>query len=260
MKRSVSYMLLTVMLAAQLCGCGAGEKEASDNPDAVQGTETPGSTDAEGTQGVAGVDSQGLSVGSGGILDPSAVSALAGKDNSLDIFSAVARVPLRTEKPEDAKAEGGKGSCLTVSGAYHFQKHLFQSVAESWDELIFVSAEGKAGSERFPWESQLWGIGPAAGTDHYVTLGAETRADGEGDRCFLTEWDENHEKLREFLLDFMDGDFSEVWESLLGFAVDKSGAAHLIRYSEEHGKRKLLPTPSMAVSVSGLALSLNPCI
>ncbi len=28
----------------------------------------------------------------------------------------------------------------------------------------------------------------------------------------------------------------------------------------DHGKRKLLPTPSMAVSVSGLALSLNPCI
>ena len=124
MKKVLGCMLLTGMLAVQICGCGAGKKEASDDPNAAQGTEAPGSN-AEGAQGAAGMDSQGLSVSAGGILDPSAVSALAGKDNSLDIYSAAARVPLRTEKPEDAKAEGGKGSCLTASGAYHFQKHLF---------------------------------------------------------------------------------------------------------------------------------------
>ncbi len=44
--------------------------------------------------GITIIEGQGLSVGVGGILDPSAVSALAGKDNSLDIFSAAARVPI----------------------------------------------------------------------------------------------------------------------------------------------------------------------
>ena len=233
MKKVLGCMLLTGMLAVQICGCGAGKKEASDdNPNAAQGTEAPGSTDAEGAQGAAGVDSQGLSVSAGGILDPSAVSVLAGKDNSLDIYSAAARVPLQTEKPENA-IEGGRGSCLAASGVWHFQKHLFESPAECWDELIFVTAEGKADSERIPLEDQLWAIGPAAGTDHYVTLGEEARENGEGTRCVLMERDENAEKLREFPLDFMEGDISEVEESLLGFAVDKSGAAHLIRNSEE---------------------------
>ncbi len=232
MKKVLGCMLLTGMLAVQICGCGAGKKEASDdNPNAAQGTEAPGSTDAEGAQGAAGVDSQGLSVSAGGILDPSAVSVLAGKDNSLDIYSAAARVPLQTEKPENAM-EGGRGSCLAASGVWHFQKHLFGSPAESWDELVFVTAEGKADSDRIPLEDQLWGIGPAAGTDHYVTLG-ETRTDGEGDRCFLTERDGNHEPLKVFPLDFMGGSAFEVSESLSGFAVDKSGAAHLLRYTEE---------------------------
>ena len=230
MKKVLGCMLLTGMLAVQICGCGAGKKEASDDPNAAQGTEAPGSN-AEGAQGAAGMDSQGLSVSAGGILDPSAVSALAGKDNSLDIYSAAARVPLQTEKPENAM-EGGRGSCLAASGVWHFQKHLFGSPAESWDELVFVTAEGKADSDRIPLEDQLWGIGPAAGTDHYVTLG-ETRTDGEGDRCFLTERDGNHEPLKVFPLDFMGGSAFEVSESLSGFAVDKSGAAHLLRYTEE---------------------------
>ncbi len=177
------------------------------------------------------MDSQGLSVSAGGILDPSAVSALAGKDNSLDIYSAAARVPLQTEKPENAM-EGARGSCLAASGVWHFQKHLFEPSAESWDELVFVTAEGKSGSERIPLENQLWAIGPAAGTDHYVTLSVEALADGEGDRCFLTERDENHEKRRVFPLDFM-GDDSGVWESLSDFVVDQAGTAHVIWHTEE---------------------------
>ena len=96
-----------------------------------------------------------------------------------------------------------------------------------------MTAEGKADSERIPLEDQLWGIGPVAGTDHYVTLGEEAQEDGEGTRCVLMERDENAEKLRKFPLDFMEGDITEVEESILGFAVDKSGAAHLIRNSEE---------------------------
>ena len=234
MKKVLGCMLLTGMLAVQICGCGAGKKEASDNnPNAAQGTEAPGSTDAEGAQGAAGVDSQGLSVSAGGILDPSAVSALAGKDNSLDIYSAAARVPLQAEKPKDALEAGGQGSCLGATGAYYFKKHLFQTAADNWDELIFVTMEGKAGSERFPVENQMWNMGPVAGTNHYVTLDAEAQTDGEGDRCFLQERDENHEKLREFSLDFMSGSFFDVFENLSAFAVDQSGAAHVIWRAEE---------------------------
>ena len=121
MKKVLSYMRLTVMLAVQICGCGAGKKEASDDPNAAQGTEAPGSN-AEGAQGAAGMDSQGLSVSAGGILDPSAVSALAGKDNSLDIYSAAARVPMQAEKPKDALEAGGQGSCLGGHRSLLFQK------------------------------------------------------------------------------------------------------------------------------------------
>ena len=60
MKKVLGCMLLTGMLAVQICGCGAGKKEASDDPNAAQGTEAPGSN-AEGAQGAAGMDSQGLS-------------------------------------------------------------------------------------------------------------------------------------------------------------------------------------------------------
>ena len=240
MKKVLSHILLTVLLVVHLSACGADEKEASGSPDAVQGAGGLDGLDTGGEQGAVLSGGQEISVSSESILDPSAISSLAGKDNSLDLFSAAARVPLQTEKPENAIEGGGAGSCLAASGAYHFKIHLFQSSAENWDELIFVTAEGKAGSQRFPRENQLYDIGSAAGTDHYVTLGAEARADGEGDRCFLTEWDENHEMFREFPLDFMGGDFSEVWGSLLGFAADKSGAAHLIRYSEKGPLQYLL--------------------
>ncbi len=225
MKKVLGYILLTVLLAVQFSGCGADEKETSGSQESLSGLNTSGEQD----DGLA--DGQEISVSSGDVLDPSVISALAGKDNSLDIYSAAARVPLQTEKPENAM-EGGRGSCLAASGVWHFQKHLFGSPAESWDELVFVTAEGKADSDRIPLEDQLWGIGPAAGTDHYVTLG-ETRTDGEGDRCFLTERDGNHEPLKVFPLDFMGGSAFEVSESLSGFAVDKSGAAHLLRYTEE---------------------------
>ncbi len=225
MKRTISSILLTAMLAVQLSGCGEEEQKVSGASDMVQ--------DA------SGADSQEISVGEGGILDPSAVLGLAGKDNSLDAYSATARVSLQVEKPENALGGGGARSFLGATGAYHFEKHLFSTADESWDELLFVTAEGKADSERFEWESQLWDIGPVAGTDHYAAFSLEEQEGGEDYRYFLTERDENHENLREFPLDFLTGSENEVIMSLSGFAVDQSGTVNLLRSTEE-GQQYLL--------------------
>ncbi len=46
MKRRVSSAFLAVMLAVQLIGCGAEEKEASGVPDTAQGTESSEVSDA----------------------------------------------------------------------------------------------------------------------------------------------------------------------------------------------------------------------
>ena len=92
MKKAISNIFLTVMFAGLLSGCGAEEKEVSGSSDAVQ--EASGgaeSQDVSGEQEVSESDGQELSVSTGGIVDPSAVLALSGKDNSLDVYSAAAR-------------------------------------------------------------------------------------------------------------------------------------------------------------------------
>ena len=160
---------------------------------------------------------------------------LSGKDNSMDAYSASAREALLLEMPENALDGGMKRSILGATGAYCFKKHLLGTAAESWDEVLFAGIEGKAGSKRYDFEDQLWGIGPVVGTDHYAALSVEIQEDGEN-RSFLTERDENHERLREFPLDFLNGnEVGEVIESLSGFAVDQSGAASLV-----HGGQYLL--------------------
>ncbi len=224
MRKAIGSILLTVMLAVQLSGCGAEELEASGASDAVQD--------------ISGADSQEISPGAGGILDPSAVLSLEGKDNSLDAYFAAVRVPLRVEKPEKALGGGGTKSFLGATGAYYFKKHLFSTAAESWDELLFVTGEGKASSEHFEWKNQIWDLGLVVGTDHYVVLDFEEQ-EGEDYRYFLTERDENHENQREFPLDFLTGSVSDIIMRLSDFAVDQSGTVNLVQSTEE-GKQYLL--------------------
>ncbi len=229
MKKAISNIFLTVMFAGLLSGCGAEEKEVSGSSDAVQ--EASGgaeSQDVSGEQEVSESDGQELSVSTGGILDPSAVLALSGKDNSLDVYSAAARAALQPEAPENAMEGGRAKSILGATGAYHFKKHLLTSAAESWDEVLFASGAGKEGSERYEHKNQLWDIGPVVGTDHYATLNIELQEDGEC-RYFLTERDENHEYLREFPLNFLRGSESEVIAGISDFMVDQSGTVHLVR-------------------------------
>ena len=173
MKKTINNIILTVMFAGLLSGCGSGAS------DVIQGTSE--------------ADSQEISVGAGGILDPSAVLNLSIKDNSLDAYSAAERVALQPEKPENVMEDNGMAeSVLGATGAYHFKKHILSSAAESWDEVLFVTGEGKAGSERYEVKDQLWGIGPVVGTDHYVVFNEKLQEDGEYG-WFLTERDENHE-------------------------------------------------------------------
>ena len=151
------------------------------------------------------------------------------KDNSLDAYSAAERVALQPEKPENVMEDNGMAeSVLGATGAYHFKKHILSSAAESWDEVLFVTGEGKAGSERYEVKDQLWGIGPVVGTNNYVTFSAKLQEDGEYG-WFLTERDENHEYLREFPLNFLSGEVGEVITSLSDFLVDQSGRVHLVR-------------------------------
>ena len=49
-------------------------------------------------------------------------------------------------------------SVLGVTGAYHFKKHVLSTAAESWDEVLFITGEGKAISEHYEVKDQLWGI------------------------------------------------------------------------------------------------------
>jgi hypothetical protein len=120
MKKAINNIILTVIFAGLLSGCGSGSS------DVVQDTSE--------------ADSQEISVDAGGILDPSAVLNLSIKDNSLDAYSAAGRAALQPEKLEN---EGGgmANSVLGVTGAYHFKKHVLSTAAESWDEVLFVTGK-----------------------------------------------------------------------------------------------------------------------
>lgn len=217
MKKIISYVLLTIILVLQLSGCNADEKEASGIPN------------MEGTQGADRQNSEEGPADQEGVLDASAILNTRGQDNSLDAYSAAVNIPLRVENPAKAIAGGGEKKFLGSYRAYYFTKHLFENVDECWDELSFVTAEGKVGSESFDRENQLWYVGPVAGTDHYVTFDAVAQEGDENHRYFLTQRDENHEALGEFPLDFLNGSgFSEVIMGLSSFAVDLSGMVHFV--------------------------------
>ncbi|HBA50691.1 MAG TPA: hypothetical protein DCZ91_23420 [Lachnospiraceae bacterium] len=232
-KKAISGILLTAMLVGAFSGCGAGNKEASNALDTSQGTKMSGASDgtrnAEVSTGAAGSGSRELSSGEGDMLDPFAVQALEGKDNSLDAYSAVARFSLQTENPEDAMDGVLSDSFLGTTRAYCFIKHLYSNAYESWDEVSFVSIEGERGTERIDLVNQLWGVGPAAGTDHYVGLNTEADEVTGEELYILTERDENQEKVREFPLKFLEGDIGTVNETIQEFGADSSGAAHLVQ-------------------------------
>ena len=215
MKKAIGCVFLAAMLALEAGGCGKNAGDAT------------GASDTQGIQGAWPTIQEG-GLGPGGEMDPSAVMALSSssRDNSMDAYSRTLTAPLRVERPKDVKAEGGSGWALGASRAYFFQKHLYGSFAQSWDELVSVTAEGETGSGRFSNEDQMWFIGPVAGNDHYVAF---KMADNG---YFLVERDEDNQMLREFPLDFLSGSSSQkVVDSIMeqgGLAADQSGRAHVL--------------------------------
>ncbi len=227
MKKIISSILITVMLVLQLCGCGIDEKEVA------------GASNREETQDLGGSNSQEGAGNQVGLSDTSSSVNLVSRDNSLDAYSAAVHTQLGMEKP--ANAVGVSKIFFGTSRAWYFRKHLFEKVEECWDELSFVTAEGMTGSKSFDRKNQLWDAGPVAGTDHYVVFEYEVQESGEGYRYFLTERDENHEVLREFPLDFLNGrDFVEAAANLSFFAVDCSGVVHLVQHTEEGEQYRLI--------------------
>ena len=111
-KKIISSILLTVLLIVQLCGCGRETDGAQENH--LPEDET-----------VSSFESGEAAVGTGGDLDAAAVSKLTGKDNSLDAYSLVLNVPVRTEDVESAVVEQEQ-LFLGASNACYFKRHLLE--------------------------------------------------------------------------------------------------------------------------------------
>ncbi len=239
MKKTISYILLTAILVSLLSGCGKDEKE------------TPPSN-TKGTLAVGGANGQEGSVNSEIAQDDWAVKIPVIQDNSLDAYSAIINTPLGvenysqilntlgTKNPSDAIGRI-KGTFLGASRAYFFAKNLFENADECWNELSFVTAEGKTGAQNFGHENLLWSAGPAAGTNHYITLDFEAGESEESYRYFLSERDENHKILREFPLNVLDG--SSASEINIRFAVDYFGVAHVL-WQRKNECQYLLVSPT----------------
>lgn len=211
-------------------GGGGAEQELPDVPDAEQSSDTPDTEQPSGT-----LDTEYQSDIS---IDPDSW----GGDNSLDAYSAVVCMPLTAEEPENA-TEGGVSEFFLGSGrAYLFRKHLLEAAGESWDELSYVDREEQKGSQRFDFGDWLYGIGPVAGTDHYITFGLESPEGDEGEnRYFLTERDESHQAVREIPLDFLASP-ADTYVLPSYLAVDGSGTVHLV-YDGDEGQQYLLISP-----------------
>lgn len=202
--------MITLLYSILLTGCGKPEEELPD----TSKTETT----------------------SGNPIDPDSW----GGDNSMDAYSAVLHTPLLTEEPENA-AGGGMQLFLGADRAYFYAKHLLGTASESWDELSFVTGDEEKGSQRFEFGNWLYGIGPVAGTDHYIGFRYEVSEDGENNRYYLTERDGNHQSVKEIALDFLTSSAdSLVLPSYL--AVDASGIIHLV-YQADSGQQYLLVSP-----------------
>ena len=201
MKRRITHFSLLALMMLQLVGCGAGTDE-------VQG---------DAVQGENGLISES-------VLDASEIAALGYRDNSMDVYSSIINNPLRVEEPEGAIVGGGSNVFLGNSRAFYFKKHLFVNYQECWDEITYVTTDGKSESVKREMENQIWSIGPVLDTDHYI-IQHVTRQEDEDIvySNFIAEMDENHEVLREIPVSFLDGNELIV----VDMVMDKSGYIHM---------------------------------
>ncbi len=214
-KKIISSILLIVLLIIQLCGCGGEADGAQENH--LPEDESVGSS-----------ESGEAAVGTEGDLDAAAVSKLTGKDNSLDAYSLVLNVPVRTEDVELAVVEQEQ-LFLGASNACYFKRHLLEKEEESWDEFTLVNAQGESENIIIDRENSLFCMGGVPGTNHSVALTTVLR---EGAMRFVVrETDEDQKVLREIPLDFFEG-VIETFRGLPSLALDPSGYVHMLRSME----------------------------
>lgn len=223
MKKIISCILSTAMLALCLGGCGKPEDEMPDTVD----------TDYQWDFSI----------------DPDSW----GGDNSLDAYSAAVNVPLLAEEPEGTAGGGWKQLFLGTDRAYFYKTYL--SGMESWDELLHVTAEEEKGSHRFEFRDRLFGIGPVAGTDHYIGFDYEPPEEEEGEnRYFLTERDESHQVVKEIPLDFLASPADTLILPTY-LAADSSGTIHMLAQVDGDQKYLLVSPEGELLSSTGSSAS-----
>lgn len=187
MKKKIFHFLATVVFVLALTGCG----------------DSKGPSEEDGIQ-MAAEDMMVL-----------AVEELEGKDNSLDPYSAVAHIPA------GAGDKGLRGSRFLGETRIYF---LNRYIEEKWGEIRYVGENGETGAERFDWSrswnDQPWAASAVAGSDHFLILRREI-SEGENERTFFAEMDENCQKIREI-------DIPESADEISSFLMDSSGRLYLM--------------------------------
>lgn len=201
-----------ILLAAFLCGCGPKEQPEPE-PATAEGTGELRAAIEELKHGTI-------------------------QENSMDPYMASLDTLLQTEESKRASEGRSSRSILGSNGVFLFEKEA----SGTWDELLFVNGgEGKV-RETLELEGQIsvQGIGPVAGTDHFLALEIEYRE--AGDRCFLAEIDENGRKIREIPLKFTENADSveEAVRCISQFAMDGMGKVHLVLKAADGWKYCLL--------------------
>lgn len=218
-KKMIGFIFLAAMLVSGSGGCGKPEEEQPEGQNTEQFSDTEQVSDI--------------------LIDTSSW----GKDNSLDVYSAAVSVPLRDEMP------GRMGVSVTFLGTdrgYHFTHH---STDKIWDQLNYVTADEESGFWSFEKLDRMWGIGPVAGTDHYICFHCKTMEDEGELRYFLKERDENNEVVREIALDFLTSPADKLITATY-LAADSSGMIHMVYTAEGEGQQYLLLSPEGEVLFS----------
>lgn len=202
MKKRIFSVLLAAVLVLQVCGCGHKEEEP---PWAEQGLRSA--------------------------ID--ALSAETVKDNSMDAYSKTLEVLLEPEESQGALEGGVYSLFMGASRAYYFQKHLYDTAEKCWDEIAYASADGEEGSLRFEWgrqswKDQIWGAGPVAGSDCYLTLNVESPEENTY-LYYLTERDGQDQVITQIPLTVPEeNDFVGVLDKIALYAMDGTGTVHLV--------------------------------
>lgn len=142
------------------------------------------------------------------------------KDNSLDKYSATYNHELKRSYPNDAVFGGGNGQFLASGRAYRLRKHLFTDASKNWDEVSFVTDDGKNGSKEFiSNNSQIWQIGAVAGTEECLLETIIWQEEGNYAEHHVLVVDENMNSILDIYLPFLDGEDYVVFDKMMMDAV-----------------------------------------